>query len=764
VHIIVADPARTVLKAVARLLEREGHVVTAFVDGREALEFIKSAPDVSALITSAELASMSGLELCWETRLLCGHERVIYIILMSSNSEPKHLISALDGGADEFIRKPPASEELYARLRSAERQLRLQRELIRLAMVDPLTGLLNRRAFFDKAQQWCTQAPPSARRAAIMFDVDHFKRVNDSYGHDVGDQVLRAIGRETPGERTTVGRLGGEEFAVLLEASDLDAGMAHAERLRTKLAALSFESELGNLTVTCSFGVAEWHVGESIDQLLKRADAALYKAKNGGRNRVVAARSGDPDVGDAQWSGRVRSDLRTAPTELDGSQSPSLQSDLQTTWSRTVEENMPESPDNKSDRSSAGSAFVLDDEPQIGALVCKVLEACGLAARQFTAVAPFLAELEESPPGLVVLDLSLGQSDAVEVIRSLEVGQYRGDVLLISGRDETTLNEIRQIGEKRGLAMLPPLKKPFRPADVRQRLAGHVADTRSAMRAANAESVARPEPIIQVIEALRNNWVDLWYQPKIDLKSAQVCGAEGLIRARHPLHGIVMPENLLPPAGDRDYQPLTEFVVKRAMADWSRFARQGLPLKLSINAPVSVINTPAFIALVRSALPNDPKFPGMTIEVTEDEMIRDSEWAREVANQLKLYNVDLSIDDFGSGYASLSRLNDLPFAEVKIDRSFVSGCASNKLKHSLCQTVVDLAHRFGATACAEGVETNEDLRAVMAMQCDSAQGFLFAKAMPAADFTEAALVSGTRAVRAILHASAGRDQSLEQTA
>jgi EAL domain-containing protein (putative c-di-GMP-specific phosphodiesterase class I) len=129
-----------------------------------------------------------------------------------------------------------------------------------------------------------------------------------------------------------------------------------------------------------------------------------------------------------------------------------------------------------------------------------------------------------------------------------------------------------------------------------------------------------------------------------------------------------------------------------------------------------------------------------------------------------LFRSDLSIDDFGSGYASLSRLNDLPFAEVKIDRSFVSGCASDRLKHSLCQTVVDLAHRFGATACAEGVETNEDLRAAMAMQCDSAQGFLFAKAMPAADFTEAALVGGTRAVRAILHASAGRDRSLEQTA
>jgi EAL domain-containing protein (putative c-di-GMP-specific phosphodiesterase class I) len=279
------------------------------------------------------------------------------------------------------------------------------------------------------------------------------------------------------------------------------------------------------------------------------------------------------------------------------------------------------------------------------------------------------------------------------------------------------------------------------------------------MRAAHGDSVARPEPIVQVIEALRNDWTELWYQPKIDLKSARVCGAEGLIRARHPLHGLVLPDNLLPPAGDKDYQPLTEFVVNRAMADWSRFAQRGLLLKLAINAPVSVINTPAFIALIRSVLPNVAEFNGLTIEVTEDEMIRDSEQAREVANQLKLYNVDLSIDDFGAGYASLSRLSDLPFAEVKIDRSFVSGCASNKLKHGLCQTVVDMAHRFGATACAEGVETNEDLRAIMAMQCDTAQGFLFAKAMPAEDFTEEALVGCTRAVRAILQASASNDQS-----
>jgi two-component system, cell cycle response regulator len=407
-RIVVADPSRTVLKAVVRLLERDGHVVSTFVDGREALDFIKSKREVEALITSAELTSMSGLELCWETRLLSGRDRAIYIILMSSNSEQTRLINALDNGADEFIRKPPASEELYARLRSADRLLRLQRELIRLAMTDPLTGVLNRRAFFEQAQQSCALKTPFGRPAAIMFDVDHFKQVNDTYGHDVGDQVLRAIGRELPSERAMIGRLGGEEFAVLLEASNLQAGMDHAERLLIKLSALSFETAAGKLSVTCSFGVAEWQPGETIDRLLKRADAALYKAKNSGRNRVVAAQQADPDTPEEQWSGLLRSDPRSAANAQKERQPSSSQTDQLANWLSDAAETMSEPPSNTVGQRSAGRAFVLDDEAQIGALVCKVMESCGLASRQFTSPAPFLAELKEAPPGLVVLDLSLG--------------------------------------------------------------------------------------------------------------------------------------------------------------------------------------------------------------------------------------------------------------------------------------------------------------------------------------------------------------------
>jgi diguanylate cyclase (GGDEF)-like protein len=289
-RVVVVDPSRTVLKAVSRLLATESHEVSTFLDGPEALAHIKSNPGVSALITSAELTTMSGIELCWETRLLSGHDRAIYIILMSSNSDQKQLINALDSGADDFIGKPPIKEELYARLRSAERLVRLQRELIRLAMIDPLTDLFNRRAFFDKAHQAIVRASASNRPAAIMFDVDHFKWVNDTYGHDVGDLVLRDIAREAASDRMIVGRLGGEEFAILLESSNLEAGLELAEGLRARMAALTFDTERGKLTLACSFGVSEWEQGENIDQLLKRADAALYEAKTGGRNRVIAAR------------------------------------------------------------------------------------------------------------------------------------------------------------------------------------------------------------------------------------------------------------------------------------------------------------------------------------------------------------------------------------------------------------------------------------------------------------------------------------------
>ena len=376
---------------------------------------------------------------------------------------------------------------------------------------------------------------------------------------------------------------------------------------------------------------------------------------------------------------------------------------------------------------TARTAFVLDDEPHIAALVSKVLKSIGIAARQFCEPANFLVELRQSTPDLIVLDLALKGTDAVEVIRQLEVLAFKGKVLLISGRDHASLEEIERIGRSRGLAMLPSLQKPFRLPDLQRSLAHEPAcATRSS---GNAEKAGRAAPRADLKEALEQGWLEMWYQPKLNLNTMTVAGAEALVRARHPERGVVTPAELLPPSGDPLYQPLSVFVLRRTLADWQHFAERGIATKLSVNIPVSVMVAPGFVRTVRELLPTDPRFPGLIIEVTEDEVVRDSEWMHEIAAQLRLINVWLSIDDFGSAYASLARLRDIPFVELKLDRSFVANCSANPLNRGVCATVIDLAHRFKASLCAEGVETAEDLRCLAEMGCDTAQGYYFAKPM-----------------------------------
>jgi two-component system, cell cycle response regulator len=287
-RVVLVDPSRTVLKYITRMLEARDHDVRPFVEGREALDYLRSDPEANALIASTELLSMSGVELCWDARLLASHGRPIYIVLMSSNKDRENLVRALDSGADDCIGRPPVPEELYARLRAAERLTSMQRELMRLATTDPLTGVSNRRAFFQAAEQIVARFGSDARLSAIMIDIDHFKQINDSYGHDIGDAALRRVARLAASESAVVGRLGGEEFAILLDGKGLTEAMELAERLRAKIASLNLKTVQGPITLTCSLGASEWRSDDTIDSLLRRADAALYAAKDTGRNRVVA--------------------------------------------------------------------------------------------------------------------------------------------------------------------------------------------------------------------------------------------------------------------------------------------------------------------------------------------------------------------------------------------------------------------------------------------------------------------------------------------
>jgi diguanylate cyclase (GGDEF)-like protein len=213
--------------------------------------------------------------------------------MMSSQYDQRSLIEALDSGADDFIGKPPLAEELFARLRAAERILSMQHELIRLATIDPLTGLCNRRGFFEHATEACARvAPPDGSLSAIVLDIDNFKLINDSYGHEIGDQAIRTCANAARLDEAVTGRLGGDEFALLLERKPLPQAIEIAEDLRMKLAARPFDTGKDRITLTWSVGVGEGGPGDTVDQILARADAALYNAKSGGRNRVVGVHAG----------------------------------------------------------------------------------------------------------------------------------------------------------------------------------------------------------------------------------------------------------------------------------------------------------------------------------------------------------------------------------------------------------------------------------------------------------------------------------------
>jgi EAL domain-containing protein (putative c-di-GMP-specific phosphodiesterase class I)/FixJ family two-component response regulator len=382
-----------------------------------------------------------------------------------------------------------------------------------------------------------------------------------------------------------------------------------------------------------------------------------------------------------------------------------------------------------------GTALVLDDEVEIGAFICKALPTFGLAAKHFTEPLQFLLEVQRAPPEILILDLALGRADAIDVIRKLEFLKFSGRVILISGRDLTTLREFERIGRSHGLQMMPSLQKPFRSAELKAALQTNSEPQATIGTKVHSDGESRTtNPAAVLAEALRRQWLEVWYQPKVDLHLFSVCGAEALIRARHPERGIIEPADLLPPAGDALYKQLTLFVIRQTLTDWLAFAANGHTLKMAVNVPTSILGAPGFVDFIRKTLPANPNFPGLIVEVTEDEVIRDIAWIHEVATQLRLYNVTISVDDFGSAYASLSRIKDLPFREVKLDRSFVAHCATDGLKRGLCQAVVNLAHCCGASACAEGVETMEELRCLTELGFDSAQGIIFARPMPASSF------------------------------
>lgn len=293
-QVLVVDDDPAMLRLIGKWLEAAGYHVLRAGDSQTAIELI-TAERPSILVADSEMPHLGGSELC---RWVRGQHlpTYLYTILLAVRGDSEEMREFLDAGADDFVRKPVDRNELLARLRSGSRVTMLERQLNQIANTDGLTGLATRRTLMSGLErEWKRAERHDIPLACVMLDIDFFKRINDTFGHAAGDEVLRRVGQILLNDSRScdiAGRYGGEEFCIVLPETNENQAAAWAKRIRQAIAAKPFTFGDKEVRVTASFGVAERLADmRQADQLVEQADQALLVAKRSGRDRVITCRS-----------------------------------------------------------------------------------------------------------------------------------------------------------------------------------------------------------------------------------------------------------------------------------------------------------------------------------------------------------------------------------------------------------------------------------------------------------------------------------------
>ena len=325
-RVLLAEDDAVSRKLVEVRLRGFGYDVVAVRDGEQAWEVLAKDDAPQLAVIDWEMPKMDGIEVCRRLRsrdkeraaAAPGEEidpRYTFVVLLTGRNKLSDLVDGFDAGADDYLTKPFEAPELHARLRAGERIVALEQNLLAMkkrleieATHDALTGVWNRRAIMALIDRELSRGQRLDTPLSVtLLDIDHFKKVNDTYGHQAGDDVLVETASRFAGivrGYDAVGRYGGEEFVVAFSGCAPPHGAPAAERLRQRLCEEPVQTRVGAIPITASFGVA--HAGADrpyvpVDTLIKAADRALYRAKASGRNRVEIAVDDDyADASDAE--------------------------------------------------------------------------------------------------------------------------------------------------------------------------------------------------------------------------------------------------------------------------------------------------------------------------------------------------------------------------------------------------------------------------------------------------------------------------------
>ena len=374
----------------------------------------------------------------------------------------------------------------------------------------------------------------------------------------------------------------------------------------------------------------------------------------------------------------------------------------------------------------AGPAFkrlaVIDDDPGVCKFVSRIARDLGFEVATATQSEKFRRLCREFKPAVVVMDLGMPGVDGVEQLRFLVAELNGAEVILMSGFDKKVLNSARQVGEELGLSMKGVLPKPISVDELEKMLttASHFEGSISARELASA---------------IENGEIRPHFQPKALLQPAysrQVNEVEALVRWHHPVHGLLTPDKFLPLAEETDLLlPMTHAVAIAACRQILNWDAAGMSMAVAINiAPQLLVNLSLPDEITALAADHGVDCSRLILEITESGVMTDVARAMDILTRFRIKGFLLSLDDFGTGFSSLIQLYRMPFGEIKIDRSFVKDISVNEEARVIVQATIELAHRLDLTACAEGVESLEDLRFLSRIGCDKAQGYFISKPIP----------------------------------
>ncbi|QYZ65784.1 MAG: regulatory protein [Gammaproteobacteria bacterium (ex Lamellibrachia satsuma)] len=373
--------------------------------------------------------------------------------------------------------------------------------------------------------------------------------------------------------------------------------------------------------------------------------------------------------------------------------------------------------------------LVIDDEPDIGVFVRDVALDLGYEAISIHRPDSFEAFFSDDID-LVVLDLIMPGRDGVELLRTMAERSSTASIILISGYDTGVLHSAQKLASEQGLHVVGTLTKPIRYRELEDMLNAIVYPSKNRPRDAIEFLEFPSEQELQ--QAIDNGELEPHFQPQVNFSDNSLVGVEALIRWRHPAHGLLMPDIIIPLAEQSGLMDrLSAEVLQQAFKQVSEWMAAGLKTRVAINmAPCNFkdLNLPELIDVKIGQYGLGPD--QVTLEVTETTLMQELIKSLDILTRLRMKQIKLSIDDFGTGYSSLQQLHRIPFSEMKIDKSFVMRATSDKEALAIVKMTILLGHELGMKVVAEGIESQETWDLLSDLGCDVAQGYFIAKPMP----------------------------------